>query len=188
MKKEQVILMLCTLVIAIPLVQSVSEGPKAVKNWFKELPLKKQKSTNLHFYFHDTIAGPGQTAYQVFDSNITSTTMSQFGLGFMFDNPLTVDPEASSMRIGRGQGLFGSASLEIPRFLMNLNFVFTEGSFNGSTLQVLGTNPILSQVREMSVVGGTGVFRLARGIATAQPFFRNDTSTILEFDLVVLHY
>ncbi|CAI9265882.1 unnamed protein product [Lactuca saligna] len=189
MKKEHLILTLCTLfVIAIPLVQSISEGPKGVEKWFKELPHKKQRVTKLHFYFHDTTTGPGQTAYQVFESNISSTTITQFGRTFMFDNPLTVEPDARSMRIGKGQGFFGAASFEEPRFLMNLNFVFTQGKFNGSTLQFLGTNPILNRVREMSIVGGTGAFRLARGIAMAQTYFLNDTSSIVEYNLVVLRY
>ncbi|CAI9265577.1 unnamed protein product [Lactuca saligna] len=185
MKKEHVMLMLCTIVIAIPLVQSVSEGPKAVQTWFKqELPLKKQKVTNLHFYFHDALAGQGRTAYPVFQSNISFTSITGFGLGFMFDNPMTVGPDPLSRRIGRGQGIAGAAALEKPGFLMNLNFIFTQGRFNGSTLQILGTNPIQNQFREMSVVGGTGVFRLARGIAT----YRNETSSTIEYDIVVLHY
>lgn len=172
----------------MPLVKCISEGPNEVEEWFKELPDKKQKVTKLHFYFHDTTTGPGQTAYQIAESNISSTTITQYGRTFMFDNPLTIKPEARSTRIGKGQGFFGAASFEEPRFLMNLNFVFTQGKLNGSTLQFLGTNPILRRVREMSIVGGTGVFRLARGIATAQTYFLNDTSSIVEYSLVVIHY
>ncbi|KAL4572884.1 hypothetical protein LXL04_019672 [Taraxacum kok-saghyz] len=188
MKKGNLILMLCTILIAIPLIESVSEGPKAVDKWFKEVALKKQKVTKLNFYFHDKIAPPSQTAYQVFESTLSSAGMAQFGRGYMFDNPLTVSPDLQSMSIGRGQGLSGAASLQEPRLLMNMNVVFTQGKFNGSTLQVLGANPILSPVREMSIVGGTGDFRLARGVATAQPYFFNATATILEFNLIVLHY
>lgn len=182
------VLMLCTIFIAFPLVQSIFEGPKEVEEWFKELPIKKEKVTKLHFYFHDTTTGPGQTAHQIAESNISSTTITQFGRTFMFDNPLTVAPDIRSTRIGKGQGFFGAASFEEPRFLMNLNFVFTNRRYNGSTLQFLGTNPILHRVREMSIVGGTGVFRLARGIATAQTYFLNDTSSIVEYNLVVVHY
>nr|KAJ0192790.1 hypothetical protein LSAT_V11C800439670 [Lactuca sativa] len=93
---------------------------------------------------------------------------------------MTVERDPRSMMIGKGQGFSGSASLEQPGFLMNMNFVFTQGKFNGSTLQVFGTNPIRNQFREMSVVGGTGVFRLARGIAT----FRNESSFPLRSPLL----
>ncbi|KAI3745194.1 hypothetical protein L1987_58300 [Smallanthus sonchifolius] len=188
MKKESAVLMLWLTIISMPWVQSVTEGPKGVEEWFKELPLKKQKVTKLHFYFHDTTSGPSQTAYQIAESNISSTTITQFGRTFMFDNPLTIEPDVRSKRIGKGQGFFSAASFEEPRFLMNLNFVFTQGKYNGSTLQFLGTNPIFNRVREMSIVGGTGVFRLARGIATAQTYFLNDTSSIVEYNLVVVHY
>ncbi|XP_071700706.1 dirigent protein 22-like [Rutidosis leptorrhynchoides] len=188
MCKEGVVLMLCAMVMVMPFVQSISQGPKGVEKWFKELPFKKEKVTKLHFYFHDTTTGPSQTAYQVAESNISSTTTTQFGRTFMFDNPLTVEPDIRSLKIGKGQGFFGAASFEEPRFLMNLNFVFTQGKYNGSTLQFLGSNPILEQVREMSIVGGTGIFRLARGIATLQTHFVNATSSIVEYSLVVVHY
>ncbi|KAK1434792.1 hypothetical protein QVD17_00546 [Tagetes erecta] len=188
MKKESAVLIVCLTLIVMPWVQSKSEGPKEVEEWFKELPLKKEKVTKLHFYFHDNTSGPNQTAFQIAESNISSTTVTQFGRTFMFDNPLTVEPDARSTRIGKGQGFFGAASFEEPRFLMNLNFVFTQGKYNGSTLQFLGTNPILHQVREMSIVGGTGVFRLARGVATAQTYYFKGSSSIVEYDLVVVHY
>ncbi|KAK9051930.1 hypothetical protein SSX86_028558 [Deinandra increscens subsp. villosa] len=188
MKCETAVLMLCLTVIAIPWVRSISEGPKQVEEWFRNFSLKKQKVTKLHFYFHDTTTGPSQTAFQIAESNVSSTTITQFGRTFMFDNPLTVGPDARSTRIGKGQGFFGAASFEEPRFLMNLNFVFTQGRYNGSTLQFLGTNPILHRVREMSIVGGTGVFRLASGVATAQTYFLNATSSIIEYNIVVVHY
>ncbi|KAL4572885.1 hypothetical protein LXL04_019673 [Taraxacum kok-saghyz] len=186
MKKEHVVLMLCTIVIAIPLVQSAFEGPNEVKEWFEELPVKKQKVTRLHFYLHDVFSGPTQSAYPVFTSNITSTSISNFGLGVIFDDLLTVEPDIGSMTIGRGQGLATSAAFEETRFLQVINFVFTQGKLNGSTLQVLGTNPLHNQVRELSIVGGTGFFRLARGTATLSNY--TTSSSIRQYDILVLHY
>ncbi|KAH1084374.1 hypothetical protein J1N35_024135 [Gossypium stocksii] len=43
-----------------------------------------------------------------------------------------------------------------------------EGKYNGSNLSVLGRNPVFSAVREMPVIGGSGVFRFARGYAEAR--------------------
>lgn len=51
---------------------------------------------------------------------------------------------------------------------MVLNYVFVKGKYNGSTLSLLGRNPIFSEVREMSIVGGSGLFRFARGYAQAR--------------------
>ncbi|KAH1040334.1 hypothetical protein J1N35_042077 [Gossypium stocksii] len=49
--------------------------------------------------------------------------------------------------------------------LSHLHFYFHDvvsGKYNGSTLSVLGRNEVLSAVREMPIVGGSGVFRFAR--------------------------
>ncbi|MBA0861137.1 hypothetical protein Goshw_024836, partial [Gossypium schwendimanii] len=57
---------------------------------------------------------------------------------------------------------------EAASFLMAYNFAFIEGKYNGSNLSVLGRNPVFSAVREMPVIGGSGVFRFARGDAGAK--------------------
>ena len=190
MKKEHVMLMLCAIVIAITLILRVSELPKEVEEWYKRRPLNKLKLTKLHFYQHDILSGTNQSGYPVYASNISSTSISNFGLGFVFDNILTVGPEYTSMRIGASQGLASSASMTEPRFHTIINFVFTQGRFNGSTLQILGSNPLLNQVREVSVVGGTGVFRLATGTATVRNFTRHYTPSefVRENYIYVLHY
>ncbi|KAL8490905.1 hypothetical protein ACS0TY_022781 [Phlomoides rotata] len=52
------------------------------------------------------------------------------------------------------------AGLDESVLAMNLNFVFTGGEYNGSSLCILGRNPIDSKNRELPVVGGTSVFRM----------------------------
>jgi len=51
------------------------------------------------------------------------------------------------------QGIYASASQSELSFLMALNFVFTEGKYNGSTLSILGRNNVFSGIREMPIVG-----------------------------------
>ncbi|KAL8486191.1 hypothetical protein ACS0TY_023041 [Phlomoides rotata] len=53
---------------------------------------------------------------------------------------------------------------------MNLNFVFTGGEYNGSSLCILGRNPIDSKNRELSVVGGTSVFRMESGFSISNTY------------------
>ncbi|CAN0927567.1 Pterocarpan synthase 1 [Linum grandiflorum] len=152
--------------------------------------------THLHFYFHDTItAPPTRSAYELnleTVAKINSTTA--FGLLVMADDPLTSGPELNSTRVGsaqgRAQGLYGSASLSEPAAVMLLNFAFTEGEYNGSTLGLYGRNAVLTDVREMAIVGGTGVFRFAKGFAEARTYFF-DTVTlnaVVEYDVYVTHY
>ncbi|KAK0583441.1 hypothetical protein LWI29_036973 [Acer saccharum] len=51
---------------------------------------------------------------------------------------------------------------------MVFNFGFTEGMYKGSSISILGLNSAMNPVREMAIVGGTGIFRLGRGYAIAQ--------------------
>ncbi|XP_059651162.1 dirigent protein 23-like [Cornus florida] len=185
MRKLSVVLILCLVVMAMPTVYGISQGPKAVEEWFQKLSHK----TKLHFYFHDIVSGKNPTAMRVAQSNIIDKSPTFFGLVIMADDPLTAGPEPTSEIIGRAQGLHGVAALDEFSLLMTMNFHFTNGKYNGSTLAVLGRNQVLNLYREMSIVGGSGVFRLARGIATAKTHSFNITSgdAIVEYNVIVLH-
>lgn len=166
-------------------------SPEAVEHWFqKHLPHAKEKLTKLHFYFHDTLSGNNPTAVQVAQANITSKSPTLFGVVNVMDDLLTVGPEPSSKIVGFAQGLYASASQKDVGLLMTLNFVFTDGAYNGSTLSVLGRNPVFHKYRELPILGGSGVFRLARGIATAKTYTFNATTgdAIVEYHVIVSHY
>ncbi|KAK1390569.1 Dirigent protein [Heracleum sosnowskyi] len=156
----------------------------------KSLSLRKEKLSHLHFYFHDIVSGPNPTAIRVASSAITNTSSSLFGLVVVIDDPLTVGPELSSKQVGRAQGMYAAASLSELSFLMVLNYVFTEGKYNGSTLSILGQNPVFSDVREMPVVGGSGRFRFARGYAQARTYVADlkTANAIVEYNVYVYHY
>ncbi|PON74470.1 Disease resistance response protein [Trema orientale] len=156
----------------------------------KELGFKREKLTHLHFYFHDVVSGRNPTAVKVAEAATTNTSSTNFGYVAVLDDPLTVGPNATSEQVGRAQGIYASASQTEVGLLMVLNYVFTEGKYNGSTLSILGHNAILSAVREMPVVGGSGLFRFARGYAEARTYMFNATTldAIVEYNVYVLHY
>ncbi|KAI3683654.1 hypothetical protein L1987_84166 [Smallanthus sonchifolius] len=156
----------------------------------KQLSFKNEKQTHLHFYFHDIVAGRHPTAVKVASATTTNATRSLFGLVMVMDDPLTVGPEPESKLIGRAQGMYASADLKELGFLMVLNYYFMEGECNGSTLSILGRNAALTAVREMPVVGGTGIFRFARGYAQAKTYSADYKSgnVVVEYDVFVLHY
>ncbi|XVF75965.1 hypothetical protein PTKIN_Ptkin13bG0229600 [Pterospermum kingtungense] len=104
------------------------------------------------------------------------------------DDPLTIKPDVNSKIVGRAQGIYAFASQSDFSFLMVLNFVFTEGKYNGSTLSVLGSDHIPFKVREMPIVGGSGVFRFARGYAQARTYDDRVLHTIEEYNVYVFHY
>ncbi|KAM0053145.1 putative dirigent protein [Helianthus debilis subsp. tardiflorus] len=153
------------------------------------LRLGRQNLTRLHFFFHDVVGGPNATAIRVAAAPFTNTSSTGFGAVVMMDNLLTVGPEPNSTRVGRAQGMYASADLNNMSFMMVQNYVFDEERFNGSTLSILGRNPISSPMREFPVVGGTGVFRFAHGYAEARSFFFNATNgdAIVEYNVYVLH-
>ncbi|GAV63990.1 Dirigent domain-containing protein [Cephalotus follicularis] len=155
-----------------------------------KLGLKREKLSHLHFYFHDIVSGRNPTAVPVAKASMTNTSSSFFGSVMMMDDPLTVKPELSSKRVGSAQGIYASASQKDIGLLMVMNFVFTEGKYNGSNLSVLGRNAAFLGMREMPIVGGSGVFRFARGYAQARThtvdFETGDA--IVEYNVYVFHY
>ncbi|KAJ9181210.1 hypothetical protein P3X46_009363 [Hevea brasiliensis] len=153
------------------------------------LGLKKEKLSHLHFYFHDIVSGRNPSAIKVVlpPNNASSTG---FGMVAMIDDPLTVKPEISSKLVGRAQGIYASASQSEDGLLMAMNFAFMEGKYNGSGLSVLGRNVVLLTVREMPIIGGSGLFRFARGYVQARTHTYNPKTgdAVVEYDAYVLHY
>ncbi|XP_043691939.1 dirigent protein 22-like [Telopea speciosissima] len=152
--------------------------------------LKREKMIHLHFYFHDIVSGLNATAIRVSEAPSTLTSTTAFGAVAVLDDPLTETPEATSKLVGRAQGIYASASQNEVALLMTLNFAFMEGKYNGSTLSILGRNTVFSEVREMPVVGGTGIFRLARGYAHAKTHWFEPTTgdAVVEYNIYVIHY
>ncbi|XP_038697807.1 dirigent protein 22-like [Tripterygium wilfordii] len=155
-----------------------------------KLGLKKEKLSHLQFYFHDIVGGKNPTAVRIAEAAMTRTSPTLFGAMVMIDNPLTVGPDVKSKLVGRAQGIYASASQNETGLLMMVNFAFMEGKYNGSTLSMLGRNTVLSAVREMPILGGSGLFRFARGYAEARTHIFDLTTgdAIVKYDVYVFHY
>ncbi|KAK3446538.1 hypothetical protein EUGRSUZ_A02219 [Eucalyptus grandis] len=175
---------------AVVLARAEADDPKKVNAWFNRLSHAKRKTTRLHFYFHDTLSGKNPTAVRVAEAAMSEKSPTLFGVVNMIDDPLTEGPEPESPLIGRAQGFYGSVGLESVALHMNVNLVFTTPEYNGSTLSILGRNPALETYREMPIVGGTGIFRLASGVATAKTYFLNLTTgdAVVEYKVIAMHY
>ncbi|GMY16187.1 dirigent protein 19-like [Fagus crenata] len=154
----------------------------------KLLGLKKEKLSHFRFYWHDIVSGKNPSSVAVVKSPLNTTT--GFGFLTMIDNPLTVGPKVDSKLVGKAQGFYASASQEEVSLLMVMNFAFIEGKYNGSTITVLGRNPVFNTIREMPVIGGSGLFRFSRGYAQAKThtFDIKTGDAIIEYNVYVLHY
>ncbi|PRQ44412.1 putative plant disease resistance response protein [Rosa chinensis] len=155
-----------------------------------KLGLKKEKLSHLRFYFHDIVSGHSPTAVRVAEAPTTKNSSTAFGAVVMMDDPLTAGPELGTKLVGKAQGIYASASQTELGLLMVLNFAFVEGKYNGSNLSVLGRNAVFSAVREMPIVGGSGLFRFARGYARARTHKvdLNTGDAVVEYNVYVLHY
>lgn len=156
----------------------------------KAMGLKTEKLSHFRFFFHDIVSGKNPTAVKIAQAAATNKSATGFGLMAMIDDPLTAGPDLSSKLVGRAQGIYASAAIDELGLLMVLNFAFVEGKYNGSSLSVLGRNAVLSAVREMPVVGGSGMFRFARGYAQAKTHTYDPKTgdAVVEYNVYVFHY
>lgn len=168
------------------------KNPTRLKNGFRNLNEAKPNLIKLHFIVQDVIQGPNQTVWKVAESEITAASPSAFGMLSMADNLLTAGPEPNSETVGRAQGTIAFADLHDIAVYMVVDIVFTEGKYNGSTISLLGRNPLSEKVRELPIVGGTGGFRMASGIAvttnTWSSFDENGDYEVLGYTLYVRYY
>ena len=153
----------------------------------KKMKIPREKVSHFKLYWQDDVSGSNATSVTVIEA--LNNSSPYFGMVNIIDNSLTVGPNMSSKTVGKAQGLYASTGQEDASLLMVMNFAFTDGKYNGSTFTVLGRNNVNAEVREMSIIGGSGLFRFARGYALASTysFYDNGDATI-EYNCYVIHY
>ncbi|KAL0412400.1 UNVERIFIED_CONTAM: Dirigent protein 21 [Sesamum radiatum] len=151
--------------------------------------LGKERLTRLRFYLQDVVGGENKTVWPVAKSNLSDVLPSAFGTVCVLDNLVTIGPEIDSQEVGRLQGLIGLADFHEKALVMLLNVVFTKGEYKGSTLSILGRNPLDDKIREVPIVGGTGAFRMARGYVITRTYSTDETHirNVYEYNPVVFH-
>ncbi|XP_020107189.1 dirigent protein 22-like [Ananas comosus] len=191
--KHSLLLLLLLLLFQV-IFSTITAANAELTTRFSERPHKKklkEKLSHLHFYFHDIVRGKNITAVPVTaPSRSAGSPASAFGVITIMDDALTMGPEPTSAPVGRAQGMYACAALQDLGFLQAMNLVFTAGTYDGSVLTVLGRNAPLHAVREMPVVGGSGLFRFARGYAVARThdFDAATGNAVVEYNVYVMHY
>lgn len=153
----------------------------------------KPKLSNLQFYMHDITGGPNATAMQVAPSqplNFSGTNpiAALFGSTYVIDDPLTATPDPKSTLLGRAQGIYAMSSLSEFSLLMTLTYAFISGPYKDSSISVVGRNMVMRDVRELPIVGGTGIFRLARGYCLVHTHSISRFEAVIQYNVTVLHY
>lgn len=146
----------------------------------------KQKLSHFRLYWHDVLNSSTPSSIPI----VKPVTKTGFGQVNMIDNALTLGPELGSRVVGKAQGFYALASQEEVGLLMAMNFFFTTGKYNGSSITILGRNSVLNEVREMPVIGGAGLFRLARGYVQARThaFDPSTGDATVEYTIYVFHF
>lgn len=90
------------------------------------------------------------------------------GLGFgtitVIDDVLTTTPELGSQMIGRAQGVYVASSADGTTQMMAFTAIMEGGEY-GDSINFYGVYKIGTGTSRLSVTGGTGKFKNARGIA-----------------------
>ncbi|CAN0845888.1 Dirigent protein 23 [Linum grandiflorum] len=145
-------------------------------NWAKRVDSGNgpEAITNIQFYFHDILSGRNPTAEKVVEPVSGSSTV--FGQINIADDPLTETADPKSKLVGRAQGLYSSVSQKDMALLMVM-----------SSLSIMGKNPALNPTRELPVLGGTGLFRMARGYALMKTVSLNSAGDAVVHYNVTVH-
>lgn len=128
---------------------------------------------SLVLYFHDIIyngknsknATSAIVAAPEGANKIILAGQNHFGDLVIFDDPITLDNNLHSKPVGRAQGFYFYDKKDIFTAWLGFTFVLNTTDYKG-TINFVGADPLLNKTRDVSVVGGTGDFFMARGIAT----------------------
>jgi hypothetical protein len=140
---------------------------------------------------HDVLTGPSATAVGVVNGTgpvvlgVEGEPPLRFGQVVMMDDALTEGPSRSSRLLGRAQGFYAFAAMDGPALLLCMNVVLTAGPYSGSTFTVVGRDIMVDPLRELSVVGGTGRFRMATGYVLWRTSSWVHKNAVLDLDVFV---
>ncbi|XAR70229.1 hypothetical protein NMG60_11027016 [Bertholletia excelsa] len=135
--------------------------------------LARHPCKSLVFFFHD-ILYDGTNSHNATSAIVGAPAwanrtrlagQSHFGDVVVFDDPITLDNDLLSAPVGRAQGLYVYDKKDVFTSWLGFSFVFNSTEHKGS-INFAGADPLMNKTRDVPVVGGTGDFFMARGVAT----------------------
>ncbi|XP_073038505.1 dirigent protein 22-like [Primulina eburnea] len=168
---------------------SSSHDSDAREERLNKLIKAKEKTAKIHVYVQDALGGSNPTVWEVARSVQTKNSPTTFGQVRVVDDLLTSGSDRNSEKLGRAQGLISFSDLCESALTMNLNFYFNGGEHKGSSICIGGRNPINNKDRELPIIGGTGVFQLARGYSISNTFSFDPVTNygVLEYTFYVAY-
>ncbi|KAI5008678.1 hypothetical protein ZWY2020_009726 [Hordeum vulgare] len=155
--------------------------------WLAAAPTRPAR---MRLFMHDVLIGPGATAAEVVNGTGPSLFEGEpplrFGHVVVMDDALTEGSNPASRPVGRAQGIYVFASMHDPALLLCMNVVLTAGPYSGSTFTVVGRDNMVKPLRELSVVGGTGRFRMATGyVLWRTASWQQRKNAVLDLDVFI---
>ncbi|KAF8013349.1 hypothetical protein BT93_I1249 [Corymbia citriodora subsp. variegata] len=141
----------------------VTFSPVFATRTFKE----NEPCKRLVLYYHDILFGGNNTANATSARATNGTGLGNFVLGMLvvFDDPITKDQHLLSTPVARAQGFYFYDMKTDYNAWFAYTLVFNSTEYKG-TINIMGADMMMEKTRDLSVVGGTGDFFMARGIAT----------------------
>lgn len=137
---------------------------------------KNRPCRRMVVYFHDILYNGKNKANATsvlvgapaWGSLVAFAGQSRFGDVVVFDNPITLGKKLDSPMVGRAQGMYSYDGRSVLHAWMSFSFTFNSDKYNryNGSINFAGGNQMMSDTRDISVVGGTGDFFMTRGIAT----------------------
>ncbi|XWS61687.1 hypothetical protein CRYUN_Cryun07bG0147200 [Craigia yunnanensis] len=138
----------------------------------KKILNPKKPCKRFILYYHDILFGGNDLANATSAAATNKTNLGDFNFGMLvvFDDPMTKDQHLLSHPVARAQGFYFYDMKTTYNAWFAYTLIFNSSDHKG-TLNIMGADMMMEKTRDLSVVGGTGDFFMARGIAT----FKTDT-------------
>lgn len=145
------------------------------------------KKTEMTVYYHAYTTGSNATVITIPRGPVDAM---EFGTVFCTDDLITEGTEEDSTLIARARGIYVVSSQDGSHAHMLISIVFVNGKYKGSTLEIQGSYEHFKAGTETAIVGGTGIFRLARGHATFETPYADITRgyAFTISNMTILHY
>ncbi|XP_021727295.1 disease resistance response protein 206-like [Chenopodium quinoa] len=152
---------------------SLTNLSNALKNPQKTTQRPRKPCKRMVYYFHDVVyngknaknATSAIVAAPAWGNRTIFAGQNRFGDVVVFDDPITLTNDFHSTPVGRAQGFYLYDKKDVFTSWFGFSFVFNSTEHKGS-LNFAGANPSTNKARDISVIGGTGDFFMARGVAT----------------------
>nr|XP_043630992.1 dirigent protein 6-like [Erigeron canadensis] len=133
---------------------------------------EKKPCKRLVVYYHDILYNGTNLANATSATAVNHTKLGNFNHGMLvvFNDPITKDNHLLSPPVARAQGFYFYDMKTEYNAWFSYTLIFNSTEHKG-TINIMGADMMGEETRDLSVVGGTGDFFMARGIAT----FRTDS-------------